>query len=89
MQEFDGLLAAIRTLGGNLHRRFIRYFTDNVGIMYAINNNYSRVLEMRNRVRVLQELLAHHRAAIRADHIAGKDNVVADGINRLDVGDAY
>ena len=50
LREFDALLSALHAHGHVLRRKFIRFLSDNLGVVYAIRNEYSSVALVRDRV---------------------------------------
>lgn len=57
--------------------------------MHCINNGYSKSPELRALLLELFTLLASKGAAITATYLPGVDNVQADGLSRLALGDNW
>ncbi len=55
---------------------------DNAGAVAAINSGYSKVPEMMHLLRCLFFIRAHFAISVRAVHIPGKENTLADAISR-------
>lgn len=67
----------------------MRLFSDNLGVVYAIRNNFSGSPAVRERIRKLHERLLECDCSLVAHYIPGPKNTVADRLSRIDVGDRY
>ena len=63
--------------------------TDNVGVVYVLNNNFSKTATIRTMLIELNKLLCSVNSTVSATYIPGKDNVVSDFLSRVDIGDAF
>lgn len=57
--------------------------------MYAINNNFSPNVAVRERLQSLHALLLSMDSSVSAGYIKGEHNIVSDCISRMHIGDAY
>ena len=67
----------------------IRLFTDNTGVMYCINNGYSKAPPIQSLLLELFSILADRGASIKATYLPGVENTQADALSRLALGDNW
>lgn len=67
----------------------IRLFTDNTGVMYCINNGYSKSPVLRDLLSELFTLLSLRGASMTATYLPGVENTQADALSRLALGDNW
>jgi hypothetical protein len=83
------VLAAVKAYPHDFRDTCLRLFSDNTGVVHCINNGYSKSPPIRVLLRELFELLHTKHASITASYIKGEDNVVADKMSRMSLGDNW
>ena len=89
LREFDVILQAVETHGASLKNQFIRILTDNMGLVYAIRKQDSKTVPVRDRLIKLYAFMANLNSSIIVQHIKGAQNIVADMVSRIDIGDSF
>jgi hypothetical protein len=80
--ELSAVLRALQAWALRLAQRRVLIRCDNTQAVAAINHGSTRVPEGRSISRQIAELAVQHGFEIRAEHIAGADNVRADRLSR-------
>ncbi len=83
------MIQSVKMFSTKLQAHFIRLLSDNMGVVHCINNNFSKVTAVRNKLMELHDTLLSVNATISAVHLPGQNNIVADTISRVDLGDYY
>ena len=80
--ELKAVLRAVQSWAPKLAGKRVLIRCDNTQAVAAITHGSTRVKEGRNISRQLAELAIRHGFELRAEHIAGVDNVMADRLSR-------
>lgn len=75
-------LHAVAAYGPSLHNSVVKLLIDNQADVAIINRQSTRSPAVLTALRALYELATKYNFAIRAEHIPGVDNIVADALSR-------
>jgi ribonuclease HI len=88
-KELVAVRLAIETWLRRLRGRTVRLWEDNQAVMHIINGRSSRAPALMAEVRRLYSLLDSHGIHLAARYIRSEDNVMADGLSRLQLKDDW
>jgi len=80
-RELTAVLYAIWSFLSNTQDRSVLLLSDNATVVSHINNFGGRVVSLDSLTRQIHGLCAEHRISIRAKHIRGLDNILADQLS--------
>ncbi|XP_069120279.1 uncharacterized protein [Argopecten irradians] len=83
--ELYPIVAAIYTWGHQVENTAIWLFTDNMSLVSVLNSQSSRDPVIMTMVRALVLKCLHHNILIKAQHIEGRKNILADALSRLQI----
>ena len=83
--ELIPIVLALNTWGGILKNQVVLIHTDNDALHHVINKQYSKEIEVKPWIRELVTVCLSHNILIKASHISGTDNFLADHLSRLEV----
>lgn len=86
--EFVPIVIALHLFGNELKNKYIILHTDNMALMHVINNQTSKCSKTMALVRKLVVYLLLNNINVRAEHIPGYKNTLADSLSRFKVKDA-
>ena len=82
MKELTPIVIAAAVWGPQWKGKSVRAFADNTAAVAAINNQTSHIREMAHMLRCLAFITARFQFSLRAVHIPGEDNSIADAVSR-------
>jgi hypothetical protein len=82
-QELFAIVVACHLWGGSLQNKRLILHCDNEAVVNIINSKRSRISRVMDLLRHLTLLTLKHNLYIRAQHIPGKRNEIADSLSRL------
>ncbi len=82
-QELFAIVVACQVWGNLLQDHRIKFHCDNEAVVCMINTKRSRIPRVMDLLRHLTLLTLRHNIYIRAIHVAGKHNPIADAISRF------
>ena len=82
-QEFYAIVVAVELWATLFSNRKIVFFCDNESVVGIINTKKSRIPRIMDLLRHFTLLTLHNNIYVRAQHIAGKRNTIADSISRF------
>ncbi len=82
-QELFAIVVACHLWGGSLQNKRLILHCDNEAVVNIINSKRSRISRVMDLLRHLTLLTLKHNLYIRAQHIPGKCNEIADSLSRL------
>ena len=83
IKELLPIVIAMKLWGPGLANRRILFLTDNIAVVFIINNQSSKDSVIMTLVRSLVVTLLTHNIELRAKHIPGKENTLADLLSRF------
>ena len=87
--EMLAVLVGVRLWGKNCEGQKIRIYCDNDAVVQVINSSKTRDSFMGTCLRELWFEVAKYHFQLRAIHLPGEDNRIADWLSRWDVGQCY
>jgi len=84
-KELTPIVVATAIWGKAWRGRLIHVLSDNMAAVAAINNQTSSLKESAHLLRCLAFLTAHHQCELRAQHLPGRHNALADALSRDNV----
>ena len=85
LKNYSPCVLAVEIWGEELNNRCIVLHTDNTAVMHIINNQSAKVPIIMTLVRRLVLACMYHNLLVKAEHIPGKENTLADLLSRLQV----
>jgi hypothetical protein len=76
---------SLKLWGHLLANKCVVIHTDNMSLISVINNQTSKETKVMQLVRELVLATLHHNILFQAEHVAGKSNVLADALSRLQI----
>ena len=86
--ELYPIMVSLEIWGEMLSNHCVILFTDNAALVYVINNQTCKCKKVMKLVRQLVITCMKFNIAVKAKHIAGKNNVVADRLSRFEFQEA-
>ena len=83
--ELVPIVIALAAWGTELTNAMVKVHTDNEALHFVINKQYSKEEAVKNWIRKLVTLTLKHNILLKACHISGKANYLADHLSRLEV----
>ena len=83
--ELIPIVLALATWGKILSNQVLIIHTDNDALHFVINKQYSKEDDVKHWIRQLVTLSLKFNILLKAKHILGKQNILADALSRLDV----
>ena len=83
--EMFPIYLTIRMFAHKLRNSSIMFYSDNMAVVYIINNQSSKCFFIMQLIRPLVLTLLHHNIHLKAAHIPGVDNILCDAISRRQV----
>jgi hypothetical protein len=80
--ELRALVRAAELWSGKWSGLRIRFRTDCLPVVYALNKGTTRMVAMAGQLRILSELAVLHRFEFCAVHVPGATNLIADALSR-------
>ena len=83
--ELYPIVLAINVWGHLWKNHCVRFYTDNLALVYILNQKTSKDKKIMKLVRCLVLACMNHNVMFQASHISGCKNVLADSLSRLQV----
>ena len=87
--EYEAVFKALFELGDHIRDTCVRLWVDNSVVVAGLRKQYSSKPAIQVQLKKIFSLLREHNASIIAQWIPSKENVPADTLSRVNVGDAY
>ena len=87
VRELFPIIVALELWSQILHNKRIRFYSDNIAVVYVINKKTSKDKHIMSLLRRLVTQALKYNIVFEADHIPGSQNVIADKLSRFQLQD--